>query len=65
MNKSKSQNYVIISIIIGSIIGLFLDIYEIALFGKVGLALVFFPMISLLIGLLIKSYSWNKSKDQN
>ncbi len=53
MTKSKPTNYIAFGLIIGSIIGLFLDIYQINLYGSVGLGIVFTPMIGLLGGVLI------------
>lgn len=44
-------------IIIGFIIGLTLDIYEINVFGEVGLGIVFGPMIGIVVATIYSSIS--------
>lgn len=57
MATSEERNYVLPSgLIIGFIIGLALDIYEVNAFGDVGLGVVFGPMIGVLIGAIYTSF---------
>ena len=50
MATSEERNYVLPSgLIIGFIIGLALDIYEVNAFGDVGLGIVFGPMIGIVL----------------
>lgn len=50
--EHKYTMYITFGLILGSIIGLFLDIYQIDIFGAVGLGIVYTPVIGLLCGVL-------------
>jgi len=55
MQDSKRTTYISFGLIIGSTIGLFLDIYQINIYGAIGLGIVYTPMIGLLLAVFIFS----------
>jgi hypothetical protein len=55
MSKNKRSSYISFGLIIGSMIGLFLDMYKIDLYGAVGLGIVYTPVIGLCLGIIIDS----------
>ena len=60
MNKyNKLGLYIAYGLIIGSVIGMVLDMYEIAVFGAAGLGIVFMPAVGLLLGVVIGALSNN------
>ena len=61
MKDYKRTTYISLGLVIGSIVGLFLDMYQIALYGEVGLGIVFTPMIGLFLGVFI-GYQWGQSR---
>jgi len=64
MVKSKHTIYIALGLIIGTLIGLFLDIYQIDLYGAVGLGIVFTPMIGLFLSVVIGNILNNKSSSK-
>ena len=60
MKESKYTKYISFGLVVGSVIGLFLDIYQINVFGAVGLGIVFTPIIGLCLGAVICSFKNKK-----
>ena len=58
--ESKHTKYISFGLVVGSVIGLFLDIYQINVFGAVGLGIVFTPIIGLCLGGVICSFKNKK-----
>ncbi len=63
--NSKMNHFIAYGLIIGSLIGTFLDMYEIAVFGAAGLGIVYMPMAGLLIGAVIGRFSNRKNEETN
>jgi len=61
MKKSTGTSYIAFGLIAGSIIGLFLDMYQIDLYGAVGLGIVYTPMIGLSLAIIICRWLNKKS----
>lgn len=61
MIKNKHTIYISLGLIIGTTIGLFLDIYQIDVYGAVGLGIVFTPMIGLFLSVVICNFLYKKS----
>ncbi|SET40479.1 hypothetical protein [Thalassotalea agarivorans] len=61
MNKNKHAIVVPFGLIIGTTIGLFLDIYQINVFGDVGLGIVFMPLVGLFLGIVVSHFLDKKS----
>ena len=61
MKEYKRTIYISSGLIFGSIIGLFLDIYQIDLFGAVGLGIVYTPIIGLFLGVVVGVFFTKKS----
>ncbi|GLX79460.1 hypothetical protein tinsulaeT_28000 [Thalassotalea insulae] len=60
MKKSKRTTYISFGLVVGSIIGMFLDMYQIGVYGVVGLGIVFTPIIGLCIGAIICNFNNKK-----
>lgn len=61
MKAYKRTIYISVGLIIGSIIGLFLDMYQINLYGALGLGIVYTPIIGLCLGIIIGNFLTKKS----
>lgn len=64
MKEYKRTTYISFGLIIGSIIGLFLDMYQIDLYGAVGLGIVYTPLIGLLLGIIVSAFLTKKSSTE-
>jgi len=64
MKEYKRTTYMSYGLIIGLIIGLFLDMYQIGLYGAVGLGLVFTPIIGLFLGIIGGGFLIKKSRTE-
>ena len=64
MKEYRRTTYISFGLIIGLIIGLFLDIYQIDLYGAVGLGIVYTPIIGLCLGGIISSFLTKKSNTE-
>lgn len=64
MKEYKRTTYISFGLIIGSIIGLFLDMYQIGLYGAVGLGIVYTPLIGLLLGIIVSAFLTKKSSSE-
>lgn len=64
MKEYKRTTYISFGLIIGSIIGLFLDMYQIDLYGAVGLGIVYTPIIGLLLGIIVNAFLTKKSSTE-
>ena len=53
MKEIRRTTFVTLGIIIGSVVGLFLDIYQIDLYGAIGLGIVYTPMIGICLAIII------------
>lgn len=62
MKENKSTTYISFGLIIGTVVGLFLDMYQINAYGAVGLGIVYTPMIGLFLGVIIYSFLNKKSR---
>ncbi len=62
MKDYKRTTYISLGLVIGSIVGLFLDMYQITLYGEVGLGIVFTPIIGLFLGAFIGYWRTGKSR---
>lgn len=63
MATSEERDYVLPSgLIIGFIIGLALDIYEVNAFGDVGLGIVFGPMIGIVLATIYSNLGKKKNR---
>ena len=60
MKESKHTKYIPFGLVVGSVVGLFLDMYQIEVYGTVGLGIVFTPIIGLCIGVVISSFKNKK-----
>lgn len=64
MKEYKRTTYISFGLIIGSIIGLFLDMYQIGLYWAVGLGIVYTPLIGLLLGIIVSAFLTKKSSSE-
>jgi F0F1-type ATP synthase assembly protein I len=64
MKEYKRTTYISFGLIIGSIIGLFLDMYQIDIYGAVGLGIVYTPIIGMCLGVIISSFLTKKSNTE-
>lgn len=64
MKEYKRTTYISFGLIIGSIIGLFLDMNQIDLYGAVGLGIVYTPIIGLLLGIIVSGFLTKKSSTE-
>ena len=53
MIRNNHSYYIALGLIVGTTIGLFLDMYQLNIYGEVGLGIVFTPMIGLLLSVVI------------
>ena len=66
MSKNIKRSYFITyGLLLGFIVGLFLDMYESTIFGDVGLGIVYGPMIGIILGTFLGSYLYNRQKNTN
>lgn len=52
----KRSHFITYGLLLGFIIGLFLDLYESTIFGDVGLGIVYGPMIGIILGSFLGMY---------
>ncbi len=64
MKEYKRTTYISFGIVIGSIIGLFVDMYQIELYGAVGLGIVYTPIIGLCLSVVLSSLLIKKSNTE-
>ncbi len=50
-------------LLLGVIIGLFLDLYEVTIFGDVGLGIVYGPMLGIILGLFLGSRLYERQNN--
>lgn len=62
MKEYKPWPYISVGLVIGVIVGLFLDMYQINFYGAVGLGIVFTPIIGLFFGGIIGRFLTKKSR---
>lgn len=53
MKGNERTIYLSVGLLIGLIVGLFFDFYQVNVYGAVGLGIVFTPMIGLFLGLTV------------
>lgn len=53
MKGNERTIYLSVGLLTGLIVGLFFDIYQVNVYGAVGLGIVFTPMIGLFLGLIV------------
>lgn len=53
MKGNERTIYLSVGLLIGLIVGLFFDIYQVNVYGAVGLGIVFTPMLGLFLGLIV------------
>lgn len=56
MKNIKRTTYISFGFILGSVIGLFMDMYQMDIYGAVGLGIVYTPMVGLCLGVVIYSF---------
>lgn len=62
--KARDTGFIAAGLILGTIIGLGLDIYELNVFGDIGLGIVFCPMIGILISTVLTYFSRRRNDRQ-
>ena len=62
--KARDTGFIAAGVILGTIIGLGLDIYELNVFGDIGLGIVFCPMIGMLISTVLTYFSRRRNNRQ-
>lgn len=64
MKENKQASFIAFGLLIGSIVGLFLDMYQFELFGAVGLGIVYAPVLGLLLSVFAYQLMYKKVKSE-
>lgn len=62
--KAKDTDFIAAGLILGTIVGLGIDIYELNVFGDIGLGIVFCPMTGILVSSVLTYFSRRRNNRQ-